>query len=237
MSEPKTVDPCLSLEIQSDGAVLLTVAAQLRPGALNWTPAEAGLWFARSWQRAEQALATVTIHRALEQGQVCLIAQGDHTWRFTAAPEPAVAAAAPIIAAPVAPPVTPTVATITQQEADDKEEKEEEATITIGDEQNPVEQPAMFNGPESLLSVPAPRIAERAAETADQKRVIRHLNKALQPLSVADLCKQADLTTYRVRKALDGLLDKQLIHEEKVPSRGRYKEMAVYSGAVREVTT
>lgn len=201
MTETKQIDPCVSLEFDEGGGLLLTVSAQLRPGVRNWSPEEAGAWFARSWQRAEMTLTASLVQRALALGsKTQLVGQGDMTWWVEGLSE----------------------LSLTIPEAPSPSHRENgtasaKALSTITE-------------PSGEGSVPSPRIPERLADDNDQKIVIRHLNRTGRPMSVADLKREAKLSEYRVKKALAALGDKGAIQEERVEVGGRWKEAAVYSG-------
>ncbi len=239
MSDTKQVEPCVSLSFAENDGVTLTVAAQLRQGAQNWTPEEAGVWFFRTWQKSLEVLTAMTAYAALAVGAT-LVRQGELAWSVSPlaaskavpermpapTPEPELilpqaeaALVIPVVNQELAPPLH---AVGPRRFEDPASEEGAGAEAGIADEITDDEAP---NG------VAAPRIPESAAQGVDEKKVVRHLNRSGRPMSVSDLKRETGLSEYRVRKAIEALGDKGLVGSEMVPGKGRWKEQAVYSGS------
>ena len=223
MIETQQTGPTASLEFDEQGDVVLTVSARLRPGARNWTAAEAAFWFARSWQRAEDALATVTVQRAIAAGSGAhLLRRGDSNWLM-------------VTNAGVS--IDPEQSAIASSPSDLLVEQElfdgDSMAVSLPNEMAPEPLPSMPIPvtAASVMTVPAARIPERIAETPDQRKVIRHLNRAGRAMSVADLKRDTALSEYRIKKALEDLTNRGCVQSERVEVGGRWKEAMVYSGS------
>lgn len=201
MTETKQIDPAVSLEFDDGGGLQITVSAQLRPGVRNWTPEEAGHWFSRIWQRAETVHAALLAHRLLAAGEGAQIVGLGEVAWWVSGEASEITLAFPKI-----------------------------SSLPLGSDSLSIaaEEP----GKEGVTQeVSPPRIPERLAESADQKTIIRYLNRAGRGMSVAELKRETKLSEYRIKKALAELMDKAVIQEERVETGGRWKEMAIFSGA------
>lgn len=224
MTETKQADPQMLLDFDTNGSVTLTVKAHLRPGARNWTAEEAGEWFTRSWQRAREALIAATVHRAFDgNGTARLVSYGDGAWDVDALPAPP----GPRAASPRAQILEP---------LPQAEETLPELHLPGVDEPIPGDSdPEPEFEPDSLeLSqeeVSLPRIKESIADNLDQQQVIRRLNRAGKPLTLAALCKDTEISRHRAQKAIRALQDKGAITHEMVSIGGRWGEVPAYYAA------
>jgi MarR family len=223
MVEMKQIEPCVSLDFGDNTGVTITVSARLQQGAQNWTPEEAGVWFARNWQKAADVLTAMTVHEALAVG-ARLVRQGEVAWALSGgeAPPALTETLLDIPAVESAAPITIPVQSQSLPFSEDSPRRYEDPEDNGGEVES--------TGQESSGVAP-PRIPESAADSPDQKKVVRHLNRAGRAMSVADLKRETGLSQYRVTKAVELLTDKGLIRAETAPGKGRWKEQTVYSGS------
>jgi len=223
MTEMKQIEPCVSLDFGDNTGVTITVSARLQQGAQNWTPEEAGVWFGRNWQRAAEVLTAMTVHEALAVG-ARLVRQGEIAWALAGGEAPAAPGEAllDISSGESATPLTIPVQSPGLPFTEDSPRRYEDPEENAGEVE-----PA---GPESGGVAP-PRIPEGAADSPDQKKIVRHLNRSGRAMSIADLKRETGLSQYRVTKAVELLTDKGLLRAETAPGKGRWKEQTVYSGS------
>jgi hypothetical protein len=99
----------------------------------------------------------------------------------------------------------------------------------IPDSESPKTSPEEESSSPTLIRIP-----EKIGETADQRKLIRVINRTGDAVTQSLLKKETSLSDYRIKKALVALLDKGVVRESKVETGGRWKETTAYSVLIGE---